>query len=90
MEAEECVYQYALDKEKARLDAEEKRKKLMEMMKASMAVQNGKRQKEAETEIAESHLINQKDILLMSDYERIRKEQGRVQKRKDDGFNRTQ
>ena len=62
----------------------------MEMMKASMVVQNGKRQKEAETEIAESHLINQKDILLMSDYERIRKEQGRVQKRKDDGFNRTQ
>lgn len=65
LEVEKELAEYKLYQQKEKIKADDKKKRYMQMMVNNLESQNQRVLKESQEEMAKSHLINTKEIIMM-------------------------
>jgi hypothetical protein len=89
LEVEEKLAEYQIIQQKEKIQSSDKKKMYMKMMLDNIELQNMKLRQQSEEDLRMSNLVNTKEILLMDKMEKIRIDQTKLLKLKDDQMNRT-
>ena len=89
LEVEEKLAEYQIIQQKEKIQSSDKKKMYMKMILDNIELQNMKLRQQSEEDLRMSNLVNTKEILLMDKMEKIRIDQTKLLKLKDDQMNRT-